>query len=317
MKPDLYAADSLSSVLESLGVVVLERGWLSSNNVVLLADDGAAIVDTGYATHASTTVSLVQSAIGARPLRHILNTHLHSDHCGGNAALQSRWPLAKTAIPPGLAAAVEAWDQHALTHAPTGQLCERFRADRLLTPGEVFEYGNLRWEILAAEGHDPHSVILFEPSSGILVSADALWNNGFGVVFPELEGESGFEEVGATLNLIESLSPKVVIPGHGPVFGGPQVAGAMVRARSRLHQLRNSPSRHRRHALKVLLKFKLLEWQSISRSELERWFVESAYFTRIAQEDSQEPMERILEGILLELEATQALQLREDLVINI
>ena len=34
-------------------------------------------------------------------------------------------------------------------------------------------------------GHDPHSVILFEPQDRILISADALWEAGFGVIFPD------------------------------------------------------------------------------------------------------------------------------------
>jgi hypothetical protein len=33
----------------------------------------------------------------------------------------------------------------------------------------------------------------------VLISADALWENGFGVVFPELEGDDAFAIVAATL----------------------------------------------------------------------------------------------------------------------
>ena len=61
-------------------------------------------------------------------------------------------------------------------------------------------------------------MILFEPQSRTLISADALWENGFGVIFQELEGEQAFDEVADTLDLIESLAPLVVIPGHGKVF---------------------------------------------------------------------------------------------------
>lgn len=82
------------------GITVLERGWLSANNVVCIGPEGAAVVDTGYCTHSDQTVALVQSALGAQPLQRILNTHLHSDHCGGNAALQAAWPGAATHVPP-------------------------------------------------------------------------------------------------------------------------------------------------------------------------------------------------------------------------
>ena len=49
------------------GVVVLERGWLSSNNVVICGETGAAVVDSGYWLHAEQTVALVAGATGARP----------------------------------------------------------------------------------------------------------------------------------------------------------------------------------------------------------------------------------------------------------
>ena len=82
---------------------VFERGWLSSNNILLLGQDNTALVDSGYASHAPQTLALVASALGDRPLDQLVNTHLHSDHCGGNAALQSHYPALRTAIPPGLA----------------------------------------------------------------------------------------------------------------------------------------------------------------------------------------------------------------------
>ncbi|MDB5958690.1 MBL fold metallo-hydrolase [Ramlibacter sp.] len=258
------------------GVTVLERGWLSSNMVVLRDDAAVAVVDSGYCTHAAQTLGLVASAAGGLPVTTLVNTHLHSDHCGGNAALQQDHPHIRTLIPPGLAAAVEEWDEEALTHRPTGQQCPRFRFDGTLGPGAAVRLGLLTWEVHAAPGHDPHSIILFEPESRVLISADALWERGFGVVFPELEGEHGFDEVEATLALIERLRPAVVVPGHGAVFS--DFAAALSTARGRLASFRADPRRHASHAAKVLLKFKLLEWQQIALEVLLRWSQDTPYF---------------------------------------
>lgn len=265
------------------GVTVFERGWLSSNNILFEGPEGSALVDSGYATHAGQTVDLVRRALGDRPLDLLLNTHLHSDHCGGNAALQAAFPGLVTRIPPGLAMAVRRWDSTALTYEPTGQLCERFRIDDVLRPGQLVVLAGLGWQVHSAPGHDPHSVILFEPSNRILLSADALWENGFGVVFPELEGDSAFGEVAATLDLIESLAPLLVIPGHGRAFGGTaEVKDALTRARSRLQSFVSNPVRHSAHAAKVLLKFKLLELQSVPAAALTAWAMTTPYFSMVA-----------------------------------
>ncbi len=262
------------------GITVFERGWLSSNNILFEGRDNTALVDSGYGTHATQTVALVRNALGARPLDTLLNTHLHSDHCGGNAVLQRSFPSMRTLIPPGQAEVVRRWDAVALTYETTGQVCERFDFEELLHPGTHVSLGDLDWEVHAAPGHDPHSIILFEPSSRLLIAADAFWENGFGIVFPELEGINAFDEVAATLDLIGRLCPLLVIPGHGPTFGGDGsvIDAAMTRARSRLAGFVQDPAKHARHATKVLLKFKLLELQELPLQELVEWALKTHYF---------------------------------------
>lgn len=260
-------------------VVVFERGWLSSNNILFLGSEETAVVDTGYATHATQTLTLIESVLEERPLDRILNTHLHSDHCGGNAALQTRYPKIRIDIPPGEATLVERWDEEALSFAATGQVCPRFELTGLLNPGKDCVLGDRRWQVHAAPGHDSHSVILFEPVSRTLISADALWENGFGVAFPELAGEPSFADMAATLDLIETLAPRQVIPGHGTVFD--DVFKSLAVARRRLDGLRSNPVKHARHAIKVLMKFKLLEEQSIDVDQWERWLKSTPYLSNI------------------------------------
>lgn len=258
------------------GVSVFERGWLSSNNIFFAGKDSCALVDSGYCTHSGQTLALVEDALGGRLLNYLLNTHLHSDHCGGNAALQQQHPQVHTLIPPGQAGLVANWDPVGLTYLPTGQLCPQFRFDGLLMPGSEIRLADLSWQIHAAPGHDPHSVILFEPCSRTLISADALWEHGFGVIFPELEGHTAFHEVAATLDLIEELSPLLVIPGHGTVFHYRE--DVMQRARERLAAFVKNPVRHAHHAAKVLLKFKLLEKQLLPYPDFSAWATHTTYF---------------------------------------
>jgi len=263
------------------GLTVLERGWLSSNNVLIHAqgdEPGAVLVDSGHVTHAEQTVALVTHALQGRALARIVNTHLHSDHCGGNAALQRAFDV-PVFVPPGQAEAARIWDEQALSYTPTGQRCERFAVRGVLSPGELLQAGGRQFEVLAAPGHDPDSVVLFDRAHGLLISADALWQNGFGVVFPELEGESAFDAVGAVLDMIERLPVKLVVPGHGAVFN--DVQPALARARSRLAAFQANPQRHARHAAKVLISYHLMERQSQTLDGLRAWAAHTSLFNTV------------------------------------
>ena len=297
------------------GMHVFERGWLSANNILFTDGEKSALVDSGYCTHAGQTLTLVEAVLGDRPLDFLVNTHLHSDHCGGNAALQARYPALRTSIPPGQAKNVSHWDPVALTYLPTGQLCPQFKFDGILQPGSSINLGTGHWETHAAAGHDPHSLVFFEPQGRVLISADALWENGFGVVFPELEGDNAFAEVAATLDLIERLRPLTVIPGHGRVFRyAPEV---LEKARQRLDSFVKNPVSHARHAVKVLLKFKLLEVQRQSFDDFVQWAAATPYIILVNDRFFKEiPLTQWLESLCAQLIAAGVARKEDAWLIN-
>lgn len=298
------------------GLQVFERGWLSANNILLTDAHSATLIDSGYVTHDSQTLMLVQSALNGRTLDQLLNTHLHSDHCGGNAILQQHFPAMRTFIPPGESKAVAVWNESALSYQPTGQLCPRFQFDALLQPGQVLHLANLEWQVLAAPGHDPHSVILFETSHRILISADALWANGFGVVFPELEGVAAFDEVSQTLDLIESLQAKWIIPGHGAIFQ--DVSTALTVARKKLDGFVHNPEKHARYGAKVLLKYKLLELHQSAKPKFMDWAAGIRYIQVLHQTyASHMSAHEWIEELLQDLQRSNALSIQEDMLVNL
>jgi len=294
---------------------IFERGWLSANGILFRGSEECVLVDSGYASHAAQTIALVSHALDGRPLDRLLNTHLHSDHCGGNAALQQRYPALRTYIPTGEARHVAQWDEDGLSFRATGQHCPRFRFEEQLQPGSSQWLGDLAWQVHGAPGHDPHSIVLFEPASATLISADALWENGFGVVFPELVGEPSFDEVSATLDLIEKLAPRTVIPGHGRTFY--DVATALATARKRLAGMAMQPHKHARHALKVLMKFKLLDAQTLSAEQWQSWCVATPYFEVVRRRFfSAEDLRMLLEDVLCDLIASGAARRAAGHVLN-
>jgi glyoxylase-like metal-dependent hydrolase (beta-lactamase superfamily II) len=307
----------MNPILNAAGLTVFERGWLSSNNVLFDGGDTheAVLVDTGYCTHAAQTVALIQRSLGGRPLHRIINTHLHSDHCGGNHALQDAFGCSID-VPAGEAEKVDRWDQNRLSYEVTGQQCPRFRRSGLVHGGTTIMCGRHAWQVIASPGHDPESVVLYQPDLELLISADALWENGFGVVFPELEGRDAFDDVRTTLDRLSSLPVRWIIPGHGPAFQDMQ--GAIVRARRRLDAFVADPVRHARHAAKVLIKFHLLEVQRMPLSELREWIDATAYM-RVTHDRHFDSTEFQAWGseLLIELVQSGAIRVESGMVINI
>ncbi len=297
------------------GMTVLERGWLSSN--CILFDDGvtSCMVDSGYCTHSKQTLDLVLSKFGRRPLDLLVNTHLHSDHCGGNAALQEQYPVLLTVIPPGQSELVKAWDPDGLFYTPTGQLCPPFRMDKTLQIGSSLRLGFQSWEVYPAGGHDPHAIILFDPSSRVLISADALWQSGFGVIFPELEGVEAFADVATTLDLIERLNPLLVVPGHGSLFNyTPEI---LATARRKLDGFARDPVKLARHGAKVLLKFKLLERQKLRLSDFVDWAAKTPCLVQYQRQFFRESdLRSWIEQLCLELVKAGVAKLKQGDILN-
>jgi glyoxylase-like metal-dependent hydrolase (beta-lactamase superfamily II) len=247
-------------------IQVIERGWLSANNIVLHADAEATVVDSGYGAHVPQTLALIERALAGKKLARLVNTHCHSDHMGGNAAIQKKFGC-RTSIPEGEAALIDNWDEQRLILSIADQRAERFRYDDTFRDGDTLEMGGLEWRVIPAPGHDPHAVMFYSSESRILISGDALWENGFGVVFPQLFGrDTALAETRATLESVGRLRVDAVIPGHGRPFA--ETDAALERAFYRLEGYEEDIMRLARHCAKVMLSFALLEKRSMPLPEL-------------------------------------------------
>jgi len=304
----------MSAASPGSSMVVLERGWVSSNNILLFDDNhNAILIDSGYVAHHQQTLQLVRHALAGRKLTRVINTHLHSDHCGGNAMLKRELGATIT-IPPGHADAVRRWDEAALGYSGCGQACERFMFDALITPGDRLTIGGREWHVFASPGHDPDSIVLWDPEHRTLISADALWEHGFGAIFAEVEGSSGFREQRAILQLIQKLQPVRVIPGHGRPFT--DVEQALERASARLNALEADPERNARHVIKTLIKFYLLIVQEIRTEDLVAHFSGRRYAEIVNERFFRLPFAEFMLRMIDELVAGGALELRDEIVAN-
>ena len=237
---------------------VFVRDWLSANQIVLRSRDGGIVIDSAYAKHVPLTLALVASRMGldGAPLAMIVNTHCHSDHMGGNAALARAYGC-PIAVPAGEVAPIAAWDQRTLLLDYADQRAERFVADIAIQAGSTHVWGDLEWRALAAPGHDMRALVFYNDEHRILISGDALWENGYGFVIPREIDPDALPATRATLEMIARLDVRVVIPGHGEPFR--DAHAALERAFRRTEAFEADPLRLARHALKVVLVFALLD----------------------------------------------------------
>jgi glyoxylase-like metal-dependent hydrolase (beta-lactamase superfamily II) len=157
---------------------------------------------------------------------------------------------------------IDAWDEQALWLSCADQRCERFSFDDTIAPGDEFNWGDLHWRAIAAPGHDMAAPMFFCDEAGVLMSGDALWENGFGILLPGLDRIARLAATRATLENIARLPVRILIPGHGLPFT--DVGAALQRSFQRLAAFEHDESRMVRHVLKVMFVFSLMDHRRLA-----------------------------------------------------
>ena len=291
-------------------VRVLVRGWLNSNSVVLLAPGDNVVVDSGYCTHREKTLELLASREGLdrQPLERLVNTHCHSDHMGGNASIASRYGCRVT-IPAGEVKHVVPWTPQSAWMAEFDQRADPFHHDDTIAAGDVFEGGGFAWEVHAAPGHDMDALMFFEPRHRILISGDALWQDGMGFVWPAEGANPYIEAARGTLAAIERLDPAVVLPGHGEPFA--DAAAAIGRVRSRLDAFAADPRRNARHMAKVMFIFALLDHGEMQKDDVPGYVERIPCYRQLADAFLRQPPAAMAQWMVSDLLRAGALSERE------
>ncbi len=295
---------SLPALPPSVRVVV--RGWLNSNQVVLRSPGANVLVDSGYCTHAARTLALVDEALEGEGLAGLVNTHCHSDHMGGNAAVSARYDCGVT-VPAGEVKHLVPWTPQSVWMEQFDQRAEPFEFHDTIAAGETFEAGGLDWQAHAAPGHDMDALMYFEPSHRVLISGDALWENGMGFVWPEDGPQPHIDAAFETLAAIEALAPAVVIPGHGAPFTG--LARALETARSRLAAFAGDPQKGARHAMKALFVYALLDKGSMAVADIAAYVARVPCHRRLAERFLRREPRELAEWLLSDLGRSGAVRL--------
>lgn len=144
----------------------------------------------------------------------ILNTHGHSDHIGGNAALKKRWPDCPLVI--GTGDAPKLTDPWLNLSAGFGTPLVSPTADVLVNDGDTYEAAGFEWQVRTIPGHSVgHVVYLWEGQEPPVVFVGD-------VIFAGSVGRSDFPDgdqraliFGIRSKLFTLPDETILWPGHG------------------------------------------------------------------------------------------------------
>lgn len=263
----------LHRILDDL--VFAERGYLNGNQVIALGG-APAVVDSGYVTGwPSTARILSEVGLAANDVRLVVNTHVHCDHVGGNRRLQERSGCAVALHPLGRRHVEEA-NGRATWTGYFDLDADSFRPTFDLEDGATVTLGRHRFKVLHTPGHSADSLVLHQPEHGILVAGDTLWEGDVGLVNPFVEGPDALEAHLASLDRIEGLDVRWVLPGHGRPFQ--DFAGAVAEARRRIRRFLDDPAAQGTALLRKMFVFKLLIDPGVHEEEFERRITDAPWY---------------------------------------
>ena len=199
------------------------------NITVQIGDDGVLLVDTSYEQMSQKVVAAIRT-LSNKPIRYIINTHVHEDHIGGNA------PIAKlgATIAGGNMGAGANTGAAIIAHenvlnrmsAPTGQQASSPSAawptDTFFTKKkELFFNGEAIEIIHQPSAHTDGDSIVFFRRSDVVSAGDLFLTTTFPVI--DLQRGGNIHGIVEALNHILDITiPKdkqeggtYVIPGHG------------------------------------------------------------------------------------------------------
>ncbi|MGU3586599.1 MBL fold metallo-hydrolase [Rhodococcus sp. C26F] len=200
-------------------------------NLLLINGHEPALIDSGFVGHAADTAAWVDAH--TRDLQWVVNTHWHADHVGGNALLHARGAGIAASVPD--AAALARRDPGCCLAEYLDQPVAPYTVDEPLTDGAVLRLGDTDWQIVSTPGHTPGHLALWQPDAGLLIVGDALSNYDVGWVNIALDGPDAAATASASIQRLAELSPRVVLPAHGPIPSDP--AAALVNAQRRADRL--------------------------------------------------------------------------------
>ena len=248
-------------------------------NLLLLHGRSSALVDTGFVGHAEETRMWAEAQAAGR-VGLVVNTHWHSDHVGGNAALQAAG--AEIAASAHDADAVQRGDPGCCVAEYLDQPVAPYRVDRSLDDDEVLTLGEAEWQVVRTPGHTPGHLSLFQPDEGLLVVGDALSDYDVGWIATALDGPDAAAIAVASIDRLDALGSRALLPAHGRMPDDP--AAALAKARERAQRLVDDPEGAVWYGARRIFSYALMIRAGLPVGAVEDYLLGRAWFADAAHQ---------------------------------
>ncbi|XVV39206.1 MBL fold metallo-hydrolase [Streptomyces sp. CA-100214] len=246
-------------------------------NTLLLNGRHPAVIDSGFTGHAEQTAAFIRTHTDALAL--VVNTHWHSDHVGGNALLQRRGAAIAAGTPE--AEAIARRDPGCCAAEYLDQPVPPYTVDLPLGDGQPLLLGDTDWEVIRTPGHTPGHLALWQPEERLLVVGDALSDYDVGWVNLALDGPDAATTALRSLKRLADLTPRVILPSHGPIPTDPEAT--LAAALRRAQRLVDDPHGAVWYGARRILAFALMIRDGIPADEIESYLQARAWMTDAAR----------------------------------
>ncbi|WP_237742643.1 MBL fold metallo-hydrolase [Actinopolymorpha alba] len=187
---------------------------------VVVGADGLLVVDTRGSLGEADELRADLVALSSAPVRWVVDTHWHFDHCFGNARFTEAAIYGHETVPEMLATEAEAVRASLAERSPEwaremGELVV-VPPSRTFSSVAVVDLGDRQVELVhPGRGHTAGDVAARVPDADVVYVGDLIEESG-----PPMYGEDSFPlEWPATLDLLTGLLTErtAVVPGHGAV----------------------------------------------------------------------------------------------------